>query len=250
MKVQYCSDLHLEFEVNINWMNIHPLHPVGDILIIAGDTDYLGEGFGDNEFFKRVGDQYEQVFLIPGNHEYYGRYDASTGLNRTNEKLTSNITLLNNDSVKLNATNFIFSTMWSSIGRFKNEIKAGVADFHRIRYGNQLFRALHFNRLHEYALDFITKEVNKEGPKVLVTHHLPSELCNAEEFKGSIINDAFCVDKTEFIKNSDIDYWIYGHSHRNLPDFEIGGTKMVTNQLGYIAYGENNLFQKDKYFEV
>ena len=93
-------------------------------------------------------------------------------------------------------------------------------------------------------------EIKKEGQKVVITHHLPSEHCNADEFKGSNLNEAFCVEKTEFILNSNVDYWIYGHSHRNKDDFKIGNTKMVTNQLGYAEWGEHKTFDYEKIIEV
>ena len=37
MKIQYCSDLHLEFQQNNDYMKANPLKPVGDILVLAGD---------------------------------------------------------------------------------------------------------------------------------------------------------------------------------------------------------------------
>ena len=37
MKIQYCSDLHLEFEQNEDYIQDFPLKPEGDILILAGD---------------------------------------------------------------------------------------------------------------------------------------------------------------------------------------------------------------------
>ena len=47
-----------------------------------------------------------------------------------------------------------------------------------------------------------------------------------------------------------IDYWIYGHSHTNI-DAEIEGTKIMSNQLGYIAHGEqNNGFRNNKYISI
>ena len=104
--------------------------------------------------------------------------------------------------------------------------------------------------IHEYAFAFINRAIKKEGKKVVVTHHLPSPLCNAPEFMGSILNDAFCVDKTDFIEKSDINCWIYGHSHRNLADFEINGTQLLTNQMGYVAWNEQHSFQLDKFIEI
>ena len=37
MKIQYCSDLHLEFPRNKLFMKQNPLKVEGDILILAGD---------------------------------------------------------------------------------------------------------------------------------------------------------------------------------------------------------------------
>ena len=37
MKIQYFSDLHLEFQDNLNWIDNNTIERVGDVLIIAGD---------------------------------------------------------------------------------------------------------------------------------------------------------------------------------------------------------------------
>ena len=41
MRIQYCSDLHMEFHENMRFMKSLPLEPVGDVLVIAGDVGYL-----------------------------------------------------------------------------------------------------------------------------------------------------------------------------------------------------------------
>ena len=50
------------------------------------------------------------------------------------------------------------------------------------------------------------------------------------KFADSQANGAFTVELEDYIKDSGIDYWIYGHSHYNV-DVEIGNTKCVSNQL-------------------
>ena len=42
----------------------------------------------------------------------------------------------------------------------------------------------------------------------------------------------------DFIADSRIDAWIFGHSHANI-DATIGNTRIVCNQLGYVYYREN-----------
>jgi len=108
----------------------------------------------------------------------------------------------------------------------------------------------HYNQLQEIASEFIAKEVAKDGKKVVITHHLPSPACNVKEFKGSVLEEAFCVDKTDLIMDNEIDFWIYGHSHRNKRNFKLGNTTMVTNQLGYVDAGENNTFKLDKVIKI
>lgn len=69
-------------------------------------------------------------------------------------------------------------------------------------------------------------------------------------YLGSVLNDAFVLDLTDFIEKSAIDYWIYGHHHFNQPDFRIGKTILTTNQLGYVMREENEGFEWGRYIEV
>lgn len=233
-----------------SWLKENPILPSGDILIIAGDTNYLSRDFSKMDFINKVSDVFEAVYLIPGNHEYYDGFDISKTLDGFKLKIKENVFMFNNKSLVINDVKFIFSTLWSKIDKNIIDITMGMADFKYIKYDRQTFDVNRFNLIHEKCFKFIEKEVKSEGKKVVVSHHLPSNDCNIKEFKNSTLNPAFCVDKTDFIADSDIDAWIYGHSHRNIPDFDIKGTKMITNQLGYVGWYENYSFQRDKIFEI
>jgi predicted phosphodiesterase len=110
-------------------------------------------------------------------------------------------------------------------------------------YNTNILTYREFNCEHERCLAFIKNAVAQSNAmrKVVVTHHVPSYQLCAPEFKGSSLNGAFTVELEDYITSSDIDYWIYGHSHRNI-NIVIGDTQCVCNQLGYVFANEHHQF--------
>ncbi len=58
MKIQYCSDLHLEFKENSAFLLEQPIKPVGDILVLAGDIILLNDRFETHPFFDWAADNF------------------------------------------------------------------------------------------------------------------------------------------------------------------------------------------------
>ena len=249
MKIQICSDLHLELTTNRRWMAEHPIVPKAKLLIIAGDTYHLDKDYTKLDFIKQVSDEFEMTYLVPGNHEYYGGFDVATAADPTYFKIRENVIMLNNQAVRVGDLKLIFSTMWSAINNNSMQILRYMPDFHQIRYAGVKMSIDQYNHIHRKCFDFLEKEVKTPEKKVVVTHHLPSDECTIEAFKGSLLGEAFCVEKSDFISQSNITAWVYGHSHRNLKDFEINTTRMVTNQLGYVHREEHRTFCPDKVIE-
>ena len=72
MKIQYASDLHLEFDQNTDWLSENPLEVTGDVLVLAGDITIFGdEALETHPFFEWCAQNYRETLLVPGNHEYY-----------------------------------------------------------------------------------------------------------------------------------------------------------------------------------
>ena len=164
------------------------------------------------------------------------------------------VSSVGNSVVHLQDVDIIVSTLWSFIEPFNAyQTEKGVSDFYRILYNGHRLTADDFNEEHERCFEFVRKAAkeSKAKFKIVLTHHVPTQLCTAEEFLGSTINGAFTVELGEYIADSGIDYWIYGHSHRNI-EAQIGNTRILSNQLGYISHGEyrRNGFDPAKYIEV
>ncbi len=80
MRIQYASDLHLEFQENWRVLRENgPMDVAGDILVLAGDTGYLGdEMYSTHPFWNWASENFEQVLVALGNHEFYKYYDLET----------------------------------------------------------------------------------------------------------------------------------------------------------------------------
>ncbi len=252
MVLQYASDLHLEFPQNKEFLKVNPLLPKGDVLLLAGDIVPFAIMDKHNDFFDYVSDNFKTTYWLPGNHEYY-YYDAAKRSGMLNEQIRDNVFLVNNTSIKHGNTNLIFSTLWSKISlEHQWQIERGMSDFQVIKFNGNRFSSNHFNQLHEESLSFIKQELldNTSENLIVVSHHVPTFMNYPEQYKGSALSDAFTVELFDLIETSNINYWIYGHHHQNTPDFEIGGTKLITNQLGYVKNNEHLLFNPNKIINV
>ena len=244
MIFQYASDLHLEFPENKDFLKSNPLQANNRILLLAGDIVPFAVMKTHNGFFNYLSDNFEQTYWIPGNHEYY-HTDIANKSGTLNEKIRNNVFLVNNNSVIHGNVKFIFSTLWSNIRpAYQWQVERGMSDFHVIKYNRYNFSADMYNQLHEECLAFIRQElINTNTHKTVVTtHHVPTLLNYPQKYKGDILNDAFAVELFDLIERVGPDYWIYGHTHSNTPVFKIGKTRLLTNQLGYVKYGEHQLF--------
>lgn len=246
--IQFASDLHLEFPENKNYLKQHPLQPVGDVLVLNGDIVPFKILEKHKDFFQFLSDNFKTTYWVPGNHEYY-HFDLSEKCGFLHENIRENVFLVNNTSVVHQGVKLVFSTLWSYIRpSYQWEIERGMNDFYTIKYKGRRFSADHYNQLHAESLAFIQNQVyeNAEHKLAVFTHHCPTLLNYPAQYKGSVLNDAFAVELYNFIHASNIAVWVYGHHHTNTPEFTIGKTKMLTNQLGYVQHQENHLFEVGK----
>ena len=254
MKIQYASDLHLEFNSNTEFLEKNPLKVTGEILILAGDIHVFNRyDFLDHPFWDWASENYKQVIVAFGNHEFYHNFDLSKIKEGFKYKIRDNIYYYYNCVVTIDDIDIIVSTLWSHISQENAKAcENSVNDFKLIKWGNNRLTAEKFNEEHKRCLKFIKKAMNesKAKIKIIVTHHVPSSLLTSKEFEGSDINEAFTVDLTDYIEKCGAKYWIFGHSHRNINKV-IGKTNCLCNQVGYVKSNYEHLtFNNEKFIDL
>ena len=265
-KFQYVSDLHLDLRKNGNtahtWEKLLP--PVAPRLILAGDVAELGWK-GYLPFLKHCSQRFKDVFITPGNHEFYGTsVTQGDSLLQTWAKEVPNLRVLQHSHFLLdketdtvspfvapektpnNAVHILGCTMWSNLPPHAVKVcSLTMNDFYRI--DGMTPRLYQF--LHEQDVKWLKKEIFMlcpTSPALLVTHHAPLARGVSHpkyETEGRTLNHAFCTDLSDTIGTLPPDsWWVYGHTHWRTR-FREKGIWVTSNALGYP--GEEAAFDQD-----
>lgn len=239
MRIQYISDLHIEKMNSRNFKLIcGKIFPKCETLVLAGDIgNPLLVTQHYQSFLDIMSKKFKKVFLIAGNHEYYGN-----DISKTDEhimdicKTRPNISFLNNTTELYNGYRFIGSTQWTKI----DEPRFLINDFDLI-HNMDIKR---YNDLHNKSRIFLKKSINDAALNnekcVVITHHLPLHELIHEKYKNpsmSKYNQCFSSDMKDVFENKNtIKTWIYGHTHAKSEQNKFN-IPFLCNPLGYD--GEN-----------
>lgn len=223
---QYVSDIHLEF------MKKLPDIPVqSPFLFLAGDIgDPTKSHF--SRFFQKVASQFQEVFYVAGNHEYYQpekTMKETETLIRSTLSSLSNVHYLNNEVFDLPEVRILGTTLWTSVP----DKTPFINDNFRIRYDDTQMLTLKKTReLHQNSVDFLTKELNYSSkPTIVLTHHMPSQRMVDKKYQGSPYNRHF-VSSLDNLFQPPLVAWICGHSHGFREEL-VNGIPCLLNAVGY-----------------
>lgn len=266
MKFRLLSDLHLEFEdqknlIECGGMQIPPLpRDNKTVLVLAGDIALADRPYTFKQFIIYASKQFKDVIWILGNHEFY-----HTSLVRAHDKIKdelnnlniTNVHILERETMIVEDTAFICTTMWTDMDYERNPATAfmigsefGLNDFKYIRNGTKKEPYKHALKVMDCVKEFkqskmfIFEELRKHiaaGLKtVVVTHHGPSYQSVAPEFQGNEFNPAYVSELGyDMLDVGGPNVWVHGHVHNSF-DYMIGDvTRVVTNPRGYIGSGIN-----------
>lgn len=238
MKIAILSDLHLEFGLSFSLDNIDK---DADVLVLAGDICVWNDL---RPLTKLLMDWKKPVLYVAGNHEYYTDESMSLGKERFLKwvKDFPNVMLLDNNSIRIDGVDFFGGTMWTSFGNScpvsMQAAALSMNDYVLIKYEGRL-KPSDTVEMHNIFLDKLIKWFicGDSQPKVVISHHAPV-LNKQSIYKKSTLTDAFVsLDMPQIIERYQPDLWIFGHTHEN-DDQEIGETRIVSNQRGYVRRNE------------
>ncbi|MEQ8418302.1 MAG: metallophosphoesterase [Imperialibacter sp.] len=252
MKIQYASDLHLEMPANAAWIYKNPIIPSAEILILAGDITYLSDLHLSSPFFDLLSSQFDKVYIVPGNHEFYNySFDIDGLFPSLNMAARDKVFYLNNQVVVIGKVRLLFSTLFTQITNHKF-IDYKLNDFHVCKYQGERFSTHEYNECHALCLAFLETELAKpfDGQTVVVSHHAPYPPDYCDYPDSMSLNEAFHVDLLWLTEKHKVDHWIHGHTHHNQEPLTIGKTTFYTNQLGYTVANEHTAFRRDMVLEI
>ncbi|RDW79064.1 uncharacterized protein DSM5745_05916 [Aspergillus mulundensis] len=241
---QILSDLHLEATKSYRTFSI-PAHSPN--LILAGDIGRLIDYADYLYFLQQQTAQFERVFLVLGNHEFYGlSYDE--GVQKAGELadeplLEGRVILLNRGQYDIHDSKVtvLGCSLWSFIPESNREaVRLKVQDYRKING----WTVDSHNHAHGEDLAWLQEQIRlikEEGgvkEVVVVTHHAPMMKRTSEpQHAGSPVSSAFATDLliSSRLKKGEWDgvtLWVFGHTHFST-DIEKGGIRVVSNQRGY-----------------
>lgn len=249
MRIQFASDLHLEFPENREFLRVHPLEEKGNILVLAGDILYLGNPkMSAFPFLDWCSEHFSQTLIVPGNHEYYGGFDIAETLHDYELPLRHNVRVLNNRSWRAgDGVELFFTTMWPRYSTVQMlNAQTLMNDYVRSVYKGAKFSAFDVNGIHALCEEWLAGALHRSdaGTKIVVTHHCPVVSPDKERYLGRAASPCYLTDLSRFIEASRPDYWIHGHCHA-VPSEGIAvcDTRIYSNPMGYVFAEEQERFK-------
>lgn len=279
MKVDFLSDLHIDFYFDNNHKMkdekikklYHPIitekgRIIGDILIVAGDIGhYNHQNVRVLKYLKE--NYYKYIVCVLGNHDYYlVDKDSKSQFKDSFERVEAmrkrinaeeNMHCLDGDIIEIEGIVFGGCDGWYNDGYFKRQYPTG--NFPIKSTNEQWEKCMHDAQM-IHGIENFDDIWNIEKPKlervydqcdVMITHVSPS--CKNKNFSPSFQNSPsnvfFSFEGEEYLKDGDMKFWVFGHTHEEI-EYEEHGVKCLCNPFGYPGESGNGEWVKMKSFEV
>lgn len=256
-QAQIMSDLHLEVGQQYQEFDF----PVaGRRLILAGDIGRLIDYEGYKTFLERQVARFAKVFLVLGNHEFFGlSYEEgiSKAKQLSQEPSLEKLVLLDREVWVDDMTGSIIMgcTLWSFIpDSAKAVVESKISDYKKI----DGWSVDKHNQRHTEDAAWLTSELQslsnaskasnqqQDGNILVVTHHAPSLTgTSAPEHVNNPWTPAFATDLLPRLNTDRVKTWVFGHTHYTTELFS-DGVHLIANQRGYVFPGSKPTTARDQ----
>jgi predicted phosphodiesterase len=248
-RLQFISDLHLEINIIKDYNSI--IKPIAPYLALVGDIGhYKHESY--KPFFDYVSSNFEKVFYVPGNHEFYSDPYNRNQI-KTMEEIEYNMKLLTNlykNVYYMNRTHhrieelnvgIVGAPLWTPKFSSKNIFiaKDESLESHQSNHMHQL----DYTYIDEYCRRFARTNTST----VILTHFMPSFSLIPTKYLNYPKKENF-ASNSDFLFQHPIKCWIYGHTHQASTHI-INKTLAITNPYGYKSQHNNNGFCNQMFVE-
>ncbi len=245
MRIQYFSDIHLEFG------QCEFPQTDADIVVAAGD---IGVGTEGVDWLAKAPCP---VIYVAGNHEYYSGDIEYTRQQLETACRAAQVEFLENVRADLDDVRFLGATFWTDYAgvneNVMREAEQSMNDYHYIQYHGSPLTADILLELHRESLEWLESELATahKGKTVVVTHHAPTlkSWYRDQENSTDLRRFAYCNQYEELLKKYTIDLWIHGHIH-TVSDYRSGGTRVVANPRGYHGHQEIEGYDPCRIIEI
>lgn len=273
MKLQYVSDIHLEFLNNSQIKGlasriVHGGRSVGaSALILAGDIAPVltVEGFNKLQLFlTKVHDSYDHIIHVCGNHEYY--VPVADVYKHTETEAHSSLVLLNLSFSKYiflrNETVILPETLETESGEVvtKEVVVAGTTLWFDYNHPNVPVYKSYLNdyrcipggeafiyKEHDESMNFVNSLTAEDKVDVLIVHHSPTSNLKRPEGSNPSLDIFYHTDIIDDIQRIKPKYCVHGHTHvSNM--YSVHGTSVTCNPGDY--YLSNPNFNTAAFIEV
>lgn len=270
MKIQYVSDLHLEFRPTLA---TKILTVTGDILILAGDVSPCGLDYQFHvfeTFLNHYTSKYKHIIHVAGNHEYYADSSSTepwtmrviqNKLLRLNKQFP-NYHFLHDRVICIDRATFVVtypdmeppfngrglciigSTLWTHIPEAEHSMMRNrMNDYHEIFVSKQgqitNITPSHVTACYERHAAFIRKALRHYSGKdkvLIVTHHKPYKATDPSKSRKN--SNAYHSDFLHYLAQdtnlaAKVLAVIYGHTHEHDHETTRFPFPILSNPKGY-----------------
>lgn len=228
MKIQYFSDMHLEFG------EAEARASAADVVVAAGD---IAVGAAAVEWLRRSG---KPTIYVAGNHEFYGGDVDEVRAAIAAACAGTTVHYLERGRLVLDGVRFLGATLWTNFDggdpRLMATLREHMNDYQQIRLRGRPLTPQDLFDDNTATRAWLLGELARPhpGPTVVVSHHAPFP-ASWRAPANSVFRAAYCNDLAALVAGHAIDLWVHGHVHA-CADYHVGGLHVVCNPRGYEGY--------------